>query len=147
MHFLAGWIALGAGLANLLRRKGTGAHRAFGYLYVLGTGLVALDAALRAAHGGGVDLVAAAAAAGAALTVWAVLPFARRQPGCVRRHALRMQAAYVVLCAAAGNVLLAGTAAGRIAVIALTLAILAVGAWLARLQRPEIERVSIGAGR
>ena len=148
MHFLAGWIALGSGLANLLGAKGTAGHRALGLLFALSMCLVAVDAVARIADGD-VDVFVALALLSCAATIWALLPFVGRRPGWVERHAYRMQGAYIALGAAAGNEIVSTEMARWTPdaprwplSVAVILLVATIGWWLARRQRTEIRRVA-----
>ena len=148
MSFLAGWIALAAGLLNLIRRKGTAGHRASGLFFVLSMCLVAMAGVAQAATGD-IDLFAVTALASFAATMWAVLPFLRRPLGWVEQHATRMQVAFALLSVAAGDKIVAGTLAVHAPRVsawgaqgATTLLIALVGWRLALRQRPEIREVA-----
>ena len=147
MSFLAGWIALGAGLLNLLLRKGTRGHRALGLLFVISMALAAIEALSRDAADGLVDLFVGLTLLGCALTIWAVLPFLQRRPGWVERHARRMQGAYIALAAAAANEIVVSSAAPNWPLgIAVTVLTVAAGGWLAARQQREVRRVAAEFG-
>ena len=144
VHMSAGWLSLGAGLANLLLAKGTRGHRALGYLFVFSMLLMNLVAFSLYGLTGQLNLFHALAVASLATTLAAIVPALRRRPGWMARHAARMQWAYIGLCAAAANEILTrevlhrmpSTMHGFWAVsLGISLAVIAIGDGLARRQR------------
>ena len=144
VHFVAGWLALGAGLANLLLAKGTRGHRAIGYLFVFSMLLMDVVALSLYNLTGRFTMFHLLAVVSLLVTVAGMTPLVRRRPGWMRRHATRMQWAYIGLCAAATNEILTREVLHRVPAtmhgfwalsLAVSLLVIVGGAWLARRQR------------
>ena len=144
VHFVSGWLALATGLVNLLLAKGTRGHRAVGYLFVFSMLLMNVVALFLYNLSGHLNLFHALAVASLATTVAGMAPLVRRRPGWVRRHATQMQWAYIGLSAAAANEILTREVLHRVPAtmpsfwalsLAVSLTVVAGGAWLAWRQR------------
>ena len=153
VHFVAGWIALAAGLVNLLARKGTRWHRALGYLFVFSTVLLNCCALSLYRLTGHVNLFHGFAVLSLSTTVWAMLPLIHRERGWATRHAARMGGAYIGLCAAAGNEILtrevlhwvpASAHQFWLLSVLVTMLITTTGILLSRRQRREAARIELG---
>lgn len=154
VHFIAGWLALGAGLANLLLAKGTRRHRAVGYLFVFSMLLMNVVALSLYNLTGRFNMFHALALVSLAVTVAGMVPLVRRRPGWILWHATLMQWAYIGLCAAAANEILTREILHRVPTtmhgfwalsLAVSLLVVTVGVWLARRQRTQGGSTDISA--
>jgi len=134
-HVTCALVALGAGAAVLLRRKGTRIHRRIGWVYVAsmllmnGTGLMIYRLF------GGFGPFHVAAVASLVTVLVGIVPAVRRRPAnWVERHYAWMTWSYVGLCAAAVSEVATRTPGLRFwwGVLVGTLVVLGVGGVLIR---------------
>lgn len=133
-HMYFALASIGSGTVVVLRRKGTSSHRWLGYVYavsMLGLNVTALMIYRLTGSFGPFHVAAIVSLAG---VLWGVAVAIKRGPQWVRLHYKLMTWSYVGLLAATASEILTRMESAPFwgAVLAATLAVVFVGAWLIR---------------